>query len=407
MECPRDDLADCLSPEEEEHDAGYSSSALASSSSSLSSSPRFPALITEENLETGPISDDYPEALHDMPSSSSPPSPPPPPLTPPSQSLSSTVDATSTLLASLRPSADPAYLQACISKLSVALRTSELQRGHLHLTCQALRNEQGRLQQHVQELAHRERELEEHCTLLGARDDRSLGLLRGQLLEAARAEASKAKKRARALAAKAQGQAEVQAEAQALERQSKVTALEEEVARLTSLLAQRAVLASAQVRQWEERDRLREAQVEESRALVAEVGVLKEQLARAEDGRALEAANRMEAEKKAEEECQASRRLQQKLEQTEALLNEAQQSIRELTSRLETTAHGEEEERFSLELGRMHKGFALERRRLEGEIESLRRELQEAQSHGVPSIMDFIEDDEDEGSTGENHDHAC
>lgn len=223
-------------------------------------------------------------------------------------------------------------------------------------------------------------------------------MLRGQLLEAARAESHKARKAAQALG-RAKDVAEAKAQVIVHEAQARGTALEAEVARLTSLLAQRAVLASAQARQWEERDKVRENQVEEARALVAEIAVLKEQLERVEDRRANEVAGKMEAMKKAEEEAEAARWLQRKLEETEILVHEAQQRIRELTARLEATSGGEEEERFAMEVDRMHKGFASEKRRMEGEIESLRRALDEARSQVAPDrpgIRDFIEDDEED-----------
>jgi hypothetical protein len=166
-------------------------------------------------------------------------------------------DTLSSLLGSIRPSGDPAELHATISQLAVSLRSSELQRRHLGLQVKALSLEQGRLQGEVQTLARRDRELEEELLLLrlrhsdgghgGAPSVSALPLLRGQMLEAARAEAEAARREA-AAAKREQARAVEEVGAVRAEAEAARAALTEEVSRLTGQLAQRAVLYMAQVR---------------------------------------------------------------------------------------------------------------------------------------------------------------
>jgi hypothetical protein len=171
------------------------------------------------------------------------------------------LDSVSMLLPQRMPT-EPGEVQAVLSQLAVGLRTSELQRRHMVLQAQALKNEQARLVGQLQGMARRERELEEHVVLLsqaggegpGGNQPPTLRILRGTMLEAARAEAERLRREAEA-ATRARDKALAQLEESGKASEAVVRGLREELSRLTEQLGQRAVLQAVQEREGRDRER--------------------------------------------------------------------------------------------------------------------------------------------------------
>lgn len=333
--------------------------------------------------------------------------------------------ASSSLLVALRGSCEPAELVSIMSQMAVTLRASEMERRHLKLQCCALRNEQARLNAQVQSLARRDRELEEHVLLLQAQlgdnavsSPGTLPLLRGQMLEAARAEAERAKQEAEAAAA-ARERVEVEKEAEVRQAHQQLEALREEMGRLAGQVAQSAVLSSAQEREWRERQRRQEQELKHMDSLSRDVERLSQELDEARAARALEEQQHGATQRRLAEEEQATLSLNKKVEALEAEVAGAQARLREAQAEVvvlqRTLKAGEDEEsgRLAGEMERMTQRFYEERRALEQRVEQLTAQLEaragavqeeeeEEPSSGCNMMRQFIEDGSEDGGDVES-----
>lgn len=244
------------------------------------------------------------------------------------QGLSSPTSGTSPapfspLTLSIRPSSDPQYLQTCVSELIVSARSCEFQRKGWEIQCHALRNENARIMEQLQVSTSKEQQLEEALLLLqgkindplvtfrGEGLDNSSGnltMLRGQLLEAARRDAEQSKKAMYTWKKKFEAiNQELGKSKLSFDCQSQ--AYEEELERLTTQLAQRAVLYSAHERERFDRDKEKDEKIGEVDGLRAVNALLKSWVDEMEKMRVEEAAARQGLEAKLQEEGIGRQRL--------------------------------------------------------------------------------------------------
>ncbi len=279
---------------------------------------------------------------------------------------------------------DPVELQLVVSELALVYKASEAERAHLRLQVRALRCEETRLLAQAQQMAAREKDLEEHLLLLsqtksgpgtaGGDPVVTLDLLRGQILEATRRELTEAKA---ALAEARQHCARLSAEkdAKAKETESFSEALREEIARLASQLASKTVLASASKRDggaWKARAEAEAARAEELKELVQG---LRDELRGAEKRLAEEESGRREAEALATT-------LGDRLQQARAELLDAQAQLRSVAGELDAYRRGrgsaDAAEAMAAQMDALTQEHQAERLALEEELQAVRAELKGA-----------------------------
>lgn len=296
--------------------------------------------------------------------------------------------ASSSFQVAVRTSCEPAELMGTISQVAVALRTSEMERRHLSLECRAMRSEQRRLNAQVQELAKRDRELEEHIILLqakmgeaGAPQLGTLSMLRAQMLDAARAEADRSQQEARAAVAARDSAVQ---ELEAVKRQGTQTieALRQEMGCLTQQLAQATVRSAAQERERREMSVRQEREADHMVVLSEQVVELRERLGDEQAGRREQEQGLLEARDRLAQEERANVALGERIITLEGELQGAQARLREAQAEVDVlkraTVGADEEElerRFTAELERVRREHEEQRAALHEEAEQLRLEL--------------------------------